>query len=126
VIPTIPTVRPRVENTTLDTGTQLEVARIVELGRSLYTGNELLASREAEPAGAKADAIRFLHEELKHGPRPTNELKSAAEEAGLAWETVRHNKAAARVVSVKTRGVKNGAWLWKLTETPPSEELAAA
>jgi hypothetical protein len=119
--------RFRVETTTLgNMGAEPEVARIVELGTSHYTGSELLAARDAEPVGARADAIRFIREELKHGPRTAKELERRANEAGLSWDTVKQSKAAAGVKSKKLSGVKNGPWMWELVEPTHSEELAAA
>jgi hypothetical protein len=119
--------RFRVETTTLENmGAEPEVARIVELGRSPYKGSELLATRDAEPAGARAEAIRFLHEELKHGPRPVTELHAAADAAELSWDTVKRSKTAAGVGSHKVAGVRNGHWVWKLTDVDSDTELAAA
>jgi hypothetical protein len=121
--------RFRVEPTVLgnaELSAGIEAPRIVELGASPYSGNELLAVREEEPAGARAEAISFLREELKEGPRPVRELEKAAEEAGLSWDTVKRSKSAAGARSSKLAGVKNGPWIWELSEPNASGERVAA
>ena len=110
-------------------GFDLEAARIVELGPSGYTGGELLAVREAEPAGATAEAIEFLREELAEAPKTVKQLREAAEAASLSWDTVKRAKTQARVRTAKTKGIPNGPWQWSLEPMPslrPEGERTAA
>jgi RecA-family ATPase len=95
-------------------GIELEAPRVVELGYSPYSGEELLVPRDAEPAGATAEAIAFLRAELAEGPRTVPQLREASDAAGLSSDTVKGAKSKAGVKSEKTKSVANGPWRWAL------------
>jgi hypothetical protein len=107
-------------------GLEMQTAQISETGSSPYTGSELLAPIEPQPAGATAEAIGFLHEELANGPRLVRELAEAAAEAGISFETVRKARKRAGVDRAKQKGVRNGPWVWTLVEPEAGLEREAA
>jgi hypothetical protein len=77
------------------------------------TANEALGA-SAEDGRAVTEAKEFLCEELSNGPRPVNDLKKAAQAAGLSWATVRRAQDRLKIISQKT-GLEAG-WEWQLPE----------
>lgn len=123
--PTAESLRYLVESERLDRlGRDIIAPKIRELGRSPHIGSDLLTPIDPAPAGAIAEAIRFLQEELADGPKPASQLQETAEAAGLSWDTVKRAKQRAGVSSDKQKGVANGRWLWTLAE-PAVQNLEA-
>jgi putative DNA primase/helicase len=67
-----------------------------------------------ERAERLAEGKRFLETMLAEGPVEMKVLKRDAEEAGLAWSTVRRAKAALGVKVEKTGESRTGPWVWML------------
>jgi putative DNA primase/helicase len=78
---------------------------------------ELLANAEANDndgeGGAMSDACAFLNDLLANGAVSAKRVKADANNAGLAWATVRRAKNTIGVVTEKTG--MNGGWVWKLS-----------
>jgi len=67
------------------------------------------------------DAVRFLLDLLRDGPRPVTELQEQAREAGLGWRTVRRAKDTLRIDARRVPSESGGAmWVWQL---PPGFEV---
>jgi hypothetical protein len=102
--------------------------RLHEVGGSPYSGAELLAL--GQPAGGSklVRAIDLLEARLSEGPVPVVELKEAAQEKDISWETVKRAKEALGVESHKC-GFE-GHWAWKLpaqqAHTDPADPPPAA
>jgi putative DNA primase/helicase len=77
------------------------------------TANEALATTGSN-SGAVTEAVEFLREELAAGPRPTHDLKKAAQAAGLSWATIR--RAQDRLKIKPAKGGLNEGWVWQLPE----------
>lgn len=65
---------------------------------------------DAESRGALEEAKQFLLEVLDEGPVAQKEIKQQAEEAGLAWRTVRRAKTALGVEARKGSVEEHGRW----------------
>ena len=66
---------------------------------------------DAESRGAlEEEAKQFLLEVLDEGPVAQKEIKQQAEEAGLAWRTVRRAKTALGVEARKGSVEEHGRW----------------
>jgi putative DNA primase/helicase len=78
------------------------------------TARDLLAEPEehSEQAGPSGEAAEFLRERLALGLCPSNTLRTEAEDAGIAWRTVR--RAADKLGVVKRKGGMNDGWYWSL------------
>ncbi|HEV3435760.1 MAG TPA: AAA family ATPase, partial [Gemmata sp.] len=70
--------------------------------------------------GAMEEAIEFLKEELKDGPRLGDEMKKLAKNAGISERTLTRAKSKLPFRAHKT-GFSNSTWTWELTETPARE-----
>lgn len=104
-----------------------ETAEIIEVGPSAYQGSDLLiSSNETDLPEVTNESVAFLRAVLAEGARKVSDIAPEAEQAGLPWETVKRAKKAAGVRARKQRGVRNGPWLWELTDEPQATELPAA
>jgi putative DNA primase/helicase len=94
------------------------------------SARELLAEPEEsrEAAGPSNEASDFLRERLALGMCPSKTIKAEAEEAGIAWRTVR--RAADKLGVVTRKGGMNAGWYWSLPSTEgahkSSEEVERA
>ncbi len=97
------------------------MARLVEVltpritleGTPVIINGALAAAGEGgESRTMLAEAKDFLREELVAGPRPVQELKTAAAAAGLAWRTIRRAQAELGIKPDKL-GL-DGCWQWHL------------
>ncbi|HMN91660.1 MAG TPA: AAA family ATPase [Hydrogenophaga sp.] len=90
------------------------------------SARELLAEPEEsrEAAGPSSEAADFLRERLALGMCPSKTIQTEAEEAGIAWRTVR--RAADKLGVVKRKGGMNAGWYWSLPSAEgvhkPAEE----
>jgi hypothetical protein len=76
---------------------------------------------------ASLEALFWLEDKLKDGiPQPSEDLRSAAEEEGIAFRTLRRAKQALQIRSIKRIGEKD-QWDWQLPSlailAPPSTTL---
>jgi putative DNA primase/helicase len=78
------------------------------------SANEALAAANGGDTGAMTEAKDFLREELADGPRPAQDIKKAAQAAGLSWGTVRRAQERLGIKPRKT-GL-DGVWQWQLPE----------
>jgi hypothetical protein len=101
---------------------EVPTSRAVMLDECSFTAAQVIrAGRPGEEdAGDEKlrEAVRFLEAALADGPRPTREVKTAAEEASISKATLRRAREALAVTASKDG--YQGAWSWRL----PSEEPA--
>jgi len=80
------------------------------------SARELLAEFEQAEDGQQrselASATEFLQEALANGPVATNQLKTDAAAAGVAWGTVRRARMRTRIMTIKN-GMQGG-WAWAI------------
>jgi hypothetical protein len=69
-------------------------------------------AQTSDGTSAIAEAMKFLKEILGAGPIPHNDVKAAAEGAGLAWATVRRAKDQLGIKPYKDG--MDGGWVWDL------------
>ena len=110
----------RLEGFVLDVdGNTIVTSRIAwESAPVMITADQALAacSAAAEGKSARSEAEIFLREMLADGAVPVNDVKDAAEGAGLAWATVRRAKNKLGVKAQRVSVGKGGAgqWVWSL------------
>lgn len=97
-----------------DTGTG--VARVVWDGPTDHTAAQLLSIPATdEERSALNEAVAFLTELLRDGPRPAKDVQRQAREAGFSDATLRRAKSRAGITSQRTGGIgADGAWTWAL------------
>lgn len=100
-------------------GESFPVARCVLAGGHRASANALFGGSGKRASDTAADWIK---EQLAAGPMAVNDIRPAAEAAGLSWETVRKaGKDKAGAVATKT--AENGtAWEWTLPAKGNAEE----
>jgi hypothetical protein len=82
-------------------------------GPCSITAAQLLVAPSGHHAPSKQDkAVEWLKEQLADGPRRVTELEQAAQEADIAWATVRRAQERLGVQPGK-QGMK-GPWMWSL------------
>ncbi len=101
-----------------DAGESIETSRCVALGESDVTADDLLRRSTADERSALDEAKEFLEVELAEGPRAQNEIQTAADQAGIAVETLKRAKKKLRVASRKEKK-KHGRWFWY----PPAKNV---
>jgi hypothetical protein len=69
------------------------------------------ASGKGREPQAMNNAVDFLEHELAGGPRPAEDIKRAALQAGLSWSSVRRAQEKLKIVP-KKEGL--GPWMWEL------------
>ena len=84
------------------------------------TADEALASTGGAGGDAVSEACAMLQDVLADGPVSVNDVKSEADEAGLAWRTVR--RASDKLGIVKTKSAMHGGWSWALPKVAKSPE----
>jgi hypothetical protein len=100
------------------TGPTGEVPKIAWRGTSDRSARELLAQpQDEDERSATDDAVEFLRDALRDGPRPVKEVKASAAAAGIAWRTIERVKRTAAVESRKSDF--DGVWVLEL-RSPPS------
>jgi hypothetical protein len=67
----------------------------------------------SEEGSARAEAERFLRDELAAGERTVAYLKAAAERAGIAWRTVQRAKPRVGVRAEKPKNEPHAGWVWR-------------
>lgn len=105
-----------------DTEPPVRTARLVALGESDYEANDLLGGfATTETAESRLDeAKRFLRDFLEDGPRLSQDVKQAADEAGLSRKTLRR---AREQLGIEIRQVGYPAQTeWRLPDTPSGHD----
>jgi hypothetical protein len=107
----------QVEPVTLASG--VETARLVDQGRSLLTGTQLLADQT--PGLKKQElAVSLLQTAVANGPSPVTELQRQAEDAGISASTLARAKHELGLESIKL-GLTEG-WAWTTPKQPSDGE----
>jgi hypothetical protein len=66
----------------------------------------------------RREAEAFLRELLKAGPRPVVELRQAAAEAGLSWNTIVRAKQSMRLIAGQRAGAGGSpGWEWSMAQS---------
>ena len=89
----------------------IDVAGIAWCGPSEHGVHSLLGRTGKTP---RHDATAWLVPILGDGAMPEGDVRSAAEDAGHSWTTVKRAKEALGVTSVKHGFGKEGWWEWSL------------
>lgn len=87
-------------------------SKIVITGTSTVTAGDLAGGR-GDDRRALDDAIAFLADELANGPKSARAIKSASQDAGLAWRTVERAKKPLGIESFRNSAE---GWEWRLGE----------
>ena len=122
-----PSIQARVEQRVVEAspgGPYIETSRLVLLGETDQNASDLLGPPSSEEdRTALEDAVAFLRDELADGPRTANQIKAAAQDAGVAERTLARAKGPA---GVKSRKLPDG-WVWTLNgaTVPPSGDVGA-
>jgi AAA domain len=103
-------------------------SRVVWKGTAARGVREIMAAADGdgEQAGARRAAQEWLADLLSNGPMPSEEVKGAAGQAGLAWGTVRRAQESLHIQPRKQGGRFGGdpRWFWELPSRPPAPEDA--
>ncbi|MGH2973384.1 MAG: AAA family ATPase [Solirubrobacterales bacterium] len=91
-------------------GEDLKTSRAVIDGESRVAADELFTSRSPEEREERADARSFLLEALSEGPRVTDDLRKAAEKAGLSWRSCQRQRAKLRIESERQGFGEKATW----------------
>ncbi len=100
----------------------LEAARIVWGTPLNGSARQLLARVETDPAeqsSAREDAKEWLIAQLASGRKATNEIKTAARDAEIAWRTVERAKAILNIQANRTGA--DGGWVWSMPPRTDNE-----
>lgn len=97
-----------------DTGEPITTARMVPIGESSAASHDLLRGRDDEARADRDEATEFLRAELEEGPRPADDLKRAADKAGIAWRTLQRRRRELGITTSKTG--MSGGWVWAFPE----------
>jgi hypothetical protein len=119
--PHAPSLAFTLEPVTLDAGGGIETVRLIERGRSRFTGSELLGEQQ-RGASKLEQAISLLQSELTDGPKPVKELQAKAAELGISETTLERAKDELGLQSDKL-GLTEG-WAWAMPEAAGSESVA--
>jgi len=100
------------------TGKTVKTSKVVWDGPSMMTANQISeAESERGPGGGAPrlkEAMIFLREELKDGPRPTTEVQDKAEAENIAPDTLRRARRKLKVKAEKIPGAGMEAkWQWR-------------
>jgi putative DNA primase/helicase len=120
------------------TGKPVKTSKVVWDGPTTMTANQV-SEVESERGGTGAPRLReamdFLREELRDGPRPASEVQEKAEAEAIAPETLRRARRKLKVESAPIKGGGPGAkWEWRYTpkgrdvdidDAPESDPLGA-
>ena len=106
---------------------EIETSRIVEIGESDHTAEQVLGAPLGDDGGAVDEAKGFLLEELAAGPQAQPEIVKLARSHGIAEKTLRRAKTDLGVESSKAGF--GGGWQWSLVASsedgqggwPPSQ-----
>lgn len=96
-----------------DAGETIPTGAVELIGESRVGAEDLLGS--SEDRGALGDAVGWLRDLLADGPKPSQEVKAAADAEGHSWRTVKRAKAPAGVESDKLGG-PGEPWVWRLQD----------
>lgn len=93
-----------------------ETARLRATGRSEALARDLLDAPSSEKHTERDEAADFLVGELADGPRPAEEIKREADDAGISWRTVERAKRAlgVKAIRVSSGNEGRGRWEWDL------------
>lgn len=94
-------------------GGSIDAPMLEDAGESNVSAEDLLAS--GEERSAKGEAMRFLRMVLADGALPSKEVYRLADEAGIAFKTVKRAK---RDMGVKSEKDGIGGWTMRLHELP--------
>ncbi len=86
---------------------------IIWHGPSAHTLEDLLRGSAAPP---KPNGTDFLREVLKDGPVRGEDVKMLAAEIGISERTLRRRAKELGIKPVKEPGVKDGPWLWPMSD----------
>ena len=96
------------------------------LGEVEYTATQLHAQWEPQKISAMSRAVAFLEDCLANGPVPAEEVKTKAQEAGIAERTLERAKKAVGVKVQKEGFGAESEWLWSLeSDEERQSDLAA-
>jgi len=115
----VPALRFRIESRDVphpDEEEPISTSGIVWMGEATgVNSRDLLAGPTDEDRSAREEAADWLVDLLGAEPVPSNEVKTKAEKAGLAWATVRRAKADVGIESKRWgRPGEEGGWCWSL------------
>lgn len=100
---------------------EIETSKLMFLGEHSASADSLLAPRNGNgAASASEEAQKFLRTELAAGPRLADEMKAAAQQAGISHATLRRIKKDLGVDSEKQGFGKDARWYWM----PPKKKEA--
>lgn len=121
----------KIESTqiTLETGEIISAPKLSWTGESDLTAETMLSalrSETSEEKSEKQDAIDFLRETLKLGPKTSVSVFSDAKKIGISEATLKRAKAALGVKSVKRGGTFGGenSWFWEMPKTEGDQKDA--
>jgi putative DNA primase/helicase len=111
---TVSALRLRVESVTVAAhdGTPIETSRIIPVGLSTVSADDLLADQAER--GSRRHALEFLLDTLADGPMESRELQTAAKAAGVAWRTV--ERYYREVCKPAKPAIARGPWLYALQD----------
>lgn len=94
----------------------IETSCIEWTGQTDVEADDALASQAAKSSAPKKnDAIEFLTETLKDGPVLMDDIKSAADQLGITWSTIRRAYDDLDILAIKEKKFQ-GKWLWHTPE----------
>ncbi len=121
VAPQAETLTAAIQTVQVDGGHEAPQIEIV--GTSTVSAADLLDAPTDEARTERDEAIEFLEAELDEGPRPTQEIKTAARAAHISDRTLARAKADLGVKS--TKDGLNGGWRWRLPKDASEPNRAA-
>jgi hypothetical protein len=122
--PLAPSLAYEVETMRLPEDERIETARLKHTGESDYKGSELLG-RSTDKGDAVSDASEFLALQLVAGPRPAEEIKAAARDAGVSEKTLERAKKRIGVESDRVGFGPEGVWYWRPADIDGQDADAA-
>lgn len=92
-----------------------EIPRLKWLGQSSLTVEDLTSNQSGAEQRPRANAIDFLRNALRDGPRKASDLQAEAEEQGISPRTLARARKKLNIKSKQQRRV----WYWSLSDTKP-------
>jgi putative DNA primase/helicase len=97
------------------TGKDIQASHVVWDGAVDMTADDMVrAETDRSRAPALEETKDFLRDLLSDGPNPVAEVKRAARDAGLTYDTVQRAKRALRIEPRQIKGSAHAGWKWAL------------